>query len=395
MKFKPTREQLLCILVGFFFALILFLKQDRGTVTELKRPGYGEEAKVYELIVKDENGRDTEVSLTVSGMAYSEERLREIYPEIAGMIPELIKGENESLSHVTRPLNLIFGTEMYPGISIKYKSGDPTVLGSDGKIGELTDYDEHPLYLSVTLSNGGYEETYDFPVTVIRDDGAASPKSFMERISDMAGEIDTLTISDDTYILPIELDGQRLRFKYKTDLSPLIMIALGVAAAVMLMLKPREDEKKRKKERENELLLDYSELVSKLLIYIGAGLTIRNAFERIGGEGDGRALYEEINILNRNLSNAIPEGEAYMQFARSCGPRCYIRLASILEQNRKTGDSSVIAALELEMEEAFEQRKNTAKRLGEEAGTKLLLPLMISLVTVMVIVVIPAIMKMN
>ncbi len=46
--------------------------------------------------------------------------------------------------------------------------------------------------------------------------------------------------------------------------------------------------------------------------------------------------------------------------------------------------------LELEMNDAFEQRKTTAKRLGEEAGTKLLLPLFLLLGIVMVIVIVPA-----
>jgi hypothetical protein len=40
--------------------------------------------------------------------------------------------------------------------------------------------------------------------------------------------------------------------------------------------------------------------------------------------------------------------------------------------------------------EAFEERKETAKRLGEEAGTKLLIPMMIMLVLVLVIIMVPA-----
>ena len=39
---------------------------------------------------------------------------------------------------------------------------------------------------------------------------------------------------------------------------------------------------------------------------------------------------------------------------------------------------------------AWEERKNLARRLGEEAGTKLLLPLFLMLLVVMVIMVVPA-----
>ena len=37
------------------------------------------------------------------------------------------------------------------------------------------------------------------------------------------------------------------------------------------------------------------------------------------------------------------------------------------------------ALLEQEAEEAFEERKNSAKKLGEEAGTKLLFPMLLML----------------
>jgi len=40
--------------------------------------------------------------------------------------------------------------------------------------------------------------------------------------------------------------------------------------------------------------------------------------------------------------------------------------------------------------QAFEERKAQAKRLGEEAGTKLLLPMFLMLAVVLVIVIVPA-----
>ena len=46
--------------------------------------------------------------------------------------------------------------------------------------------------------------------------------------------------------------------------------------------------------------------------------------------------------------------------------------------------------LEEEAAEAFEERKADARKLGEEAGTKLLLPMGIMLIVVMIIVIVPA-----
>ena len=46
--------------------------------------------------------------------------------------------------------------------------------------------------------------------------------------------------------------------------------------------------------------------------------------------------------------------------------------------------------LRLETVQAFEERKARARRLGEEAGTKLLIPMFLMLAVVLVIVIVPA-----
>ena len=45
--------------------------------------------------------------------------------------------------------------------------------------------------------------------------------------------------------------------------------------------------------------------------------------------------------------------------------------------------------------EAFEQRKNRARQIGEKAGTKLLFPMLIMLVLVLVIIMVPAFWSMK
>ena len=62
-----------------------------------------------------------------------------------------------------------------------------------------------------------------------------------------------------------------------------------------------------------------------------------------------------------------------------CGIWKQMRAAAVqevfraLEQNRKNGSKNLRETLRLEMADAFEQRKHQAKRMGEKAGTKLLI----------------------
>ena len=95
------------------------------------------------------------------------------------------------------------------------------------------------------------------------------------------------------------------------------------------------------------------------------------------------------------MENGTSEGAAYREFGRRCRLQPYLKLSSILEQNRKTGTKNLRELLRTEVEDAFEMRKNLARRMGEEAGTKLLLPLFLLLLIVMIFIMVPAMMTMG
>ena len=68
----------------------------------------------------------------------------------------------------------------------------------------------------------------------------------------------------------------------------------------------------------------------------------------------------------------------------------YMRLGALLSQNLRKGTRGLTQMLRMEAIQAFEERKARAKRLGEEAGTKLLAPMFLMLAVVLVIVIVPA-----
>ena len=84
------------------------------------------------------------------------------------------------------------------------------------------------------------------------------------------------------------------------------------------------------------------------------------------------------------------ETEAYDHFGKRCQLQPYIRLSALLSQNIRKGSNDLLRMLRQEADSAFAERKSLAKKLGEEAGTKLLLPMMMMLCVVMVIIMIPA-----
>lgn len=95
------------------------------------------------------------------------------------------------------------------------------------------------------------------------------------------------------------------------------------------------------------------------------------------------------------MQSGMAEGEAYQEFGRRCRLQPYLKLSGLLEQNRRSGTKNMRMILQTEMSDALEQRKNLARRLGEEAGTKLLMPLFFMLGIIMVMIMVPAMMTMG
>lgn len=156
------------------------------------------------------------------------------------------------------------------------------------------------------------------------------------------------------------------------------------------------------REREKQLLLDYPELVDKIMLLLSAGLTVKGCFERLYTEYRGRMkngaqrrfVYEEVSFSLQEMQNGVSEPKAVEAFGRRCGLLPYLRFSSMLNQNIQKGSEGLIRLLEIEAMEAFEQRKEQVKTMGETAGTKLLLPMALMLGIVMAIIIIPAFMTM-
>ena len=90
------------------------------------------------------------------------------------------------------------------------------------------------------------------------------------------------------------------------------------------------------------------------------------------------------------MEEGVGEISAFDEFAKRCGLNKYRHFISIICQAMGKGREDLLLMLEKEAEDAFVERKNRAKELGEKAGTKLLFPMFLMLMIVLVIVMIPA-----
>ena len=183
-----------------------------------------------------------------------------------------------------------------------------------------------------------------------------------------------------------------------------LILFLSIICSALVVESSRSRERDHLKRARLQMEMDYPEFVSKLKLYMDAGLTSRSAWLKIAddyqkgqeaGKREKRSLYEKIVKSGFEMKSGVSEQRAYERFGERCPVSCYKKLMGLLIQNARKGNRGLSELLEAEMWQAFEERKALAKRQGEEAGTKLLLPMMGMLVVVMVIVIAPALMSMQ
>ncbi len=152
-----------------------------------------------------------------------------------------------------------------------------------------------------------------------------------------------------------------------------------------------ELQKQRKEQAENS----YSEFIAKLSLLLATGISIRQSFFRLAKEyeehyGEGHILTIELKVTKQELEHGYSESAVYDMFGKRMGVLVYQRMASLLTQNVSKGIQGIQTLLLQEAKEAMAQERTNIKIKGEQAGTKLLLPMMGMLVLVFAILLVPA-----
>ncbi|MGN1022917.1 MAG: hypothetical protein ACI4OJ_05415 [Lachnospiraceae bacterium] len=395
---EQLANALLVLFLADLLAIFVFVGTERSAELsgrEIARNGYGGDTKQVTL----QAGPSEETfDLAVYARRYTKEQANALEQELAPKLRNLILGDNPDLLHVRNNLNLVRKVEGYP-FRISWSATSYAHLDTDGTVNaeDISLGGSESLVLTATLSLDGTHWEERFPVVLLPQE-LDEKQAFQKSVEQAAKEAEEESRSGEKVVLPEQAEGTPLSWQQVLSDDSLPVFLLGAAAAVLVCAGGYRDLAKKVKRREQELARDYPQLVTKLVLFLGTGMAMRNVFRRIGDDylakrkkgGEKQYVYEEILVLCHELENGVPEGAAYSKFGSRCGLRCYTRLCSLLVQNLRKGNAELLQRLQEEADSAMEQRKDAARKLGEEAGTKLLVPMILMLVVVMVMITVPA-----
>lgn len=398
---KKTENAIKVGVVGIIIVLLCMCKNvmsgDLVKDKYLKREPVrgGDKEIVLDAEMDDESIED--IVIVLGEQEITESAKRKLLADIEKQLEDKIKGENESLGYVTQPLNLITEWED-TDVFIEWTSTNYGIINEDGNFGTNEIPDEGivvELVANIFLDEMQGEKK--IAVTVFPQEKTEDELKKDELIQ-LIDRKEKKSRTNECLELPAVFQGKSIRWIEKKEKSYLLIALFPFVTVFAVIWGMDKDVHKQYKERNKQLLLEYSEFVSKLQLLIGAGMSIRNAFIRLGSDyqkrratgGKKRFVYEEVMMTVRKLENGASEEEAYDYFAKRCNLSCYRKLVSIIIQNQKKGVEGLKESLSTERRNAFDERKQEAARLGEEAGTKLLLPMMMMMGVVLMIIVIPA-----
>ncbi len=367
--------------------LVKSLGEDDGIV--LERDTYGGEESSMELETQID-GETEYFDISVLPLTYDESTIYDAFEKGFGYIESVYLGDNETPDMISYDLNLVDYIDEL-GIDVRWRVDDDEYINSKGEI--IDEVLKIPVVVNLTaiLSYEDYEAERDFPIVIYGKEKSKtenivnSIKSYINEMQLSAGDVEYITI-------PEEINGYAISDGNRNNV-PLIILVIGAIACVLIVLRGYSGLKKAEEKRNKELLEAYPSFIDMMTLYMGAGLTVKGALTRISIKSGNKVLADEIGYALNEIQSGIPETEGYYRLGKRLALPVYMKITALLSQNLKKGTRDILDMMEEEEAAALQFKRELAKKKGEEAGTKLLFPMITELGIVMVIVILPALMN--
>lgn len=415
MKKWISQKRQIVLVIGVVCCLtILLLFQDIRTGKSAVEDGIlrGEGDEIYQgtFVLEQENGQKQDVEVTVYPRQLSEREKQELLQQAVTEFEDSYLGTNASADQVSSAL--VFAADYCQGqVTAAYDSDRPDLIWEDGSVeSEEAAIEGELVAVEVSFDCQGNTLEYVCYVKVVPPALSKEEKEHL-RLEALIQQWEASSREDAYFVLPDTLDGQPVQWHKKLNMEPLWFLLLGVVAVLALLQKKKQDAKQQRQARERQLLLEYPHMVTQLSLLLGAGMHLSTAWERMvkrylseqvqesmdkkaethfSAKKTKRMYLEEMLLTYREIMDGGNIRVAYEGFANRIGLAPYRKLTALLIQNMDKGNRDLVRLLDVEANLAIEEQKKQVRRQGEEAGTKLLFPMLLLFVLILIVVMVPA-----
>lgn len=391
-RIERIRKILLIAVSGFALTSLLFLHSlltDRS-VTSLARPTDTAEAKKYFLTAEWGNKPLGEIPVEIPSQQMPEDACELLMDRVCLELDTVILGKNSSLEKVCEDLELL---EVYFDglVTIAWESSNFELVDARGSVNNERLQEAQVITLTAHLRCQDRQRSYSFPIIVIppQRDQARMLQLELERLLQEESSEEKM---QEWFSLPDSFEGLPLHWSFQTEPYGLWVIFLTLIGCIGVYAASVQELKQEEEKLQQRLLQEYPGFLARLTMLAGTGMPIRVVFGRLAAEGptDQSPVYEEVLRTWREMESGVMQKEAFENFGRRCRLPQYKKCAALLNQNLSKGSDGMLDALWQEAENACEERRQRARKKGEEAQTKMLFPMLLLLLVVMILVMVPA-----
>ena len=375
----------------FAFLFLLLADSDGGLLqknylVEREEPGGME--KVLELEAWTDEMKQS-VRIEVAARKYRPEEAEAHLAEAREYVLSHYLSTNRDAEHVTEPLQLM---QHIPGsqIGIEWETAGNGIVNADGTLNNQELEETVQTSVTAVLIYEDRKEELVLPVLVLPQKKSAE-QNFWEEWEQEKKRLESATENDTLYRLPEKVNGKKVFYREQKShiIWPLCLVLLGLCLLLPTLLDYRHTQQMQA--RQKELQSQYSDMIDYFTLYIGAGLSVRGAWLRITddyllqreqGQKEKSYLYEEMLATRRDMENGMSERKAYEAFGRRISLLAYMKFSALLVQNLRKGSRDILLRMERESRNAMQEKRESVKVRGEEAGTRLLFPMMVMLIIV-------------
>lgn len=381
------------ILAAVFFLVMAVFAGKKPQEEGILRPTPGKSALSVEVQIDLDTGL-TKLPVSVGALEYEESRIEELHRETMQYLETVLPGNNESLEKVTE--DLVFPVTLpQTGGEISWSTDAPWLVTAEGVVLNRELAAPERVELSAKIAYGSEIRVFSKEI-VVYPAVYTEEEKLLQKVQEELAFLEKNSRTSKRFFLPEEVLGYPVRQTEDSGFSTSgFFVLLSVAVPLLLYSGYFGSLDTKRKKRKEQAEGCYSEFVTKLSLLLAAGNSVRQTFVRLAAEyeknhGPAHVLATELRVTKQELDNGRSETVVYEDFGRRIGVLAYRRMASLLTQSVSRGVQGMRNLLLQEAKEVMAQEKAHIRQKGEQAGTKLLLPMMGMLFLVFAILLVPA-----
>ncbi len=374
--------------------------REAGQINLSRRDyGQGEESR---MLILEKGEESTRIEVRLKERQLSPKEIREDMDEMFAGLPETLKGENKSLSFVRKPLLFAERIDGYPFL-LSYESEDYSFLRADGSLGDqaegLGPGEKKYVDLTVKAVCGSIQKEKKYQIGIMAAE--KEKETVFTAAENMIRKKEEESRHQRSMSLPSDYQGISIRQEEKEQSVYGLFLLLFTAVPALplhrfLSLKEGSERIRRQTKK------DFTTIVNLLALFMGTGASFPMAVRRINKDyrrkkkkqGE-RYAFEKMLVMEQQLDAGVSQRQACRDFGNQFEEAQYRKLASVLIQGFRKGARESRRLMSLAEEEAFRDRIDQVRKEGEEAATRLVFPMVVLLMTVLVLVMFPALIRFH